>query len=87
MAILDIEKAFDYMHRQTMMECLRERGWLTTAIRILSEHINGLRADAELSGAPDVEEFAYDLGGRQGGANTGTVFADIIEAIIQPIIK
>ena len=56
------------------------------AVALVLAHMEGMVATPELDGAKPVKTFAYNLGGRQGGSETAVVFADMMEAIVSPII-
>ena len=83
MAILDVEKAFDFMHHGAIMQLLIKRGWTVAGVSVLMHHMQGMTAKMELEGIPPMPSVPYHMGGRQGGAETAVVFADIMEAIIE----
>ena len=49
--------------------------------------MQGMNAEPELDGANPVPAFRYGRGGHQGGSETATVFAYMIEAALSPVVR
>ena len=45
-----------------------------------------MRATPQLEGAKPVHDFEYNLGGRQDGSEDATVFADMLETNMSPVV-
>ena len=85
-ASLDVEKAFDRMQQSAITQLLLARGWSMHGVGVVLAHMQGMIASPELEGAKPVPDFSYALGGRQGGSETATIFADMLEAMLSPVV-
>ena len=86
-AILDIEKAFDYMNHSAIPQLLLKRGWTSRGVGTLMTHMCGMTAQPEIDGLPAMGSVDYHFGGRQGGAETAIVFADMIDAATEDVVE
>ena len=82
----DIATAFDAMQHESVQRALLERGAHPHLVRAFLQEVTGFSCCISLPGAGLSEEFAFELGGKQGGIETPDVFNVLMEHALEVLV-
>ena len=86
-ACQDVCTAFDAMSHDVIADALLARGCSPQLACVCLRELTGIQAVATLPGAGTTQPFAFEKGGKQGGAETPEVWNAVIDYLLEPLVN
>lgn len=83
----DIQTALDSMKQSSMQTALTRGGLSANTLRALMREVSNFKASITIPGCGSGPEFDMESGGHQGGIQTPDIWNNLLEVILEPLIK